>query len=465
MDTILKILDTGFFTVVPFVLVLGFMIFVHELGHFLAGRIIGVRILTFKLGFGHSIVSHKRGHTEYAIGWIPIGGYVRMFGDPTEVEEEEEVALEDIPEEDKKEALFFRPAHQKIFTFVAGPAMNVIVAFLLAPLVYLIGYNRQVEPAPPIPAGVIEKDSPADKAGVKMLDKILTVDGRKIESYHDLQMIEALNPEKTLDYEVSRDGEKMSFQIKLRTRKEPPVGESGIGPPPTPAIVGGIAPDWPAAASGLTVGDRIVAINGNKVTVWEEMTQLINDSEGNTIDFGVIRGDKEISLALKPRYNEDHDKYQIGIAAKVETEFVRESLGAAIVKGAEDCVRYVKMTYQVFYKLITFQLSGRAVSGPLGIAAITSSAARSGIVALIQLTVLISINLGILNLLPFPPLDGGHILVTGVESVIRREMNVKYKEAMFKAGFFLLIFLMIAVTASDFWRYKGKMYTFFMDLF
>jgi len=468
MDILLvigKIWDFIAYTAVPFVVVLGIMIFVHELGHFMAARAFKVRVLVFKLGFGRFIWSTKRGHSEYGVGWVPIGGYVRMFGDPTEVEEKEDTDLGELTEDEKKEALYFRPAWQKLIIFAAGPVMNVALAFMIAPLAYIIGFEREVEPKGPPLVGMVAENSPAQKAGIEKGDRLLAVDGDSIESYRDLIIKEAVNPEQTLTYTVRRGGRVLEFEIKLEeASKETPVGTSGIGPPPPPAMVGQVLPGTPAERAGLKTGDTIAMAGSERVSDWEELREAVNKSKGGLLSLVVLRDGERIELSIKPEYNEDQDRYLVGITYFIETEFVRYGPGRALVEGSKDCLHWVVLTYDTLWRLVSGQLKVKTLQGPLGIGAITSQAAHSGLVAVIRFMVLISINLGILNILPFPPLDGGHILFTAMESAIGREINIKYKEWVFRTGMALLLLLMVVVTFHDFMRYKTSIGDFFMDI-
>jgi regulator of sigma E protease len=453
------------YTVIPFVVVLGIMIFVHEFGHYIAARIVGVRVLQFKLGFGRYILSFTKGHTEYGVGWIPIGGYVKMFGDPTEIEGgEEEYTPEEIPEEDKAEALFFRPFHQKIFVLVLGPIMNIVLAFLISPLIYLVGVEQPVEPKGPQVVGSVMVGSPAEAAGIKMWDKVVSVDGDKINTFRDLQLKEALNPEKTLNYEIDRDGEILKIEITLREAKPEPIGESGIGRPPLPSMVGGITPGSPAEKGYLKVGDTISSVGGVAVRAWSELSKEVNKSEGKEVAVVVLRKGETIDLKIAPEFNKDMGRYLLGINPFFEMEMKDYTIGEAISLGFKDTLGYVTLTYKILWKLISGQLSGKTMAGPLGIAAITSDAAKSGLAPLLSLMVLISVNLGILNLAPFPPLDGGHILIYTIEGITRREIKMKYKEALFKLGFALLIIAMLAVTVNDVFRYKGRVGNFFSEI-
>ena len=459
MDGIMTILDFLLYTVIPFVVVLGIMIFVHELGHFVAARLIGVRVLMFKLGFGKYILSFKRGHTEYGIGWIPIGGYVKMFGDPTEVEGgEEEVEFEDIPEEDKREALYYRPPLQKLFTFIAGPAMNIVLAFVIAPAIYMLGVNV----VPPV-VGLVESGSPAEVAGIEPGDRVLSIDGEEVTAFKDIKRMEVVNPEKTLTYVVQRGDEQKEIDVDIKKGEDEPMGVSGINEP-YPAIVGRVQEGSPAEEAGLQTKDRVLSINGKRIELWAELVNTVKENEGDPLTIALLREGKEITKRVTPEYNEQYDRHLMGIGPYLEMEFVRYGFFESIVLGAEFCVEQTGFLFEVLGKLVTFQLSAKLMAGPLGIGAMTGAATRSGLGPLIAFTVLISINLGILNLLPFPPLDGGHILFTSLEGVMGREIKMKYKEAVFRVGFFLLITLMVLVTVNDVFRYKGRMWKFVMNV-
>lgn len=454
--------------IIPFVLVLGIMIFVHELGHYLTARLIGVRVLMFKLGFGKYIWSFTRGHTEYGIGWIPIGGYVKMFGDPTEVEGgEEDTPLEEIPEEDKAEALYYRPTGQKLLVFVSGPMMNIVMAFLVAPFIYLIGVQQPKEPEGPPVVAAVELESPAAKSGIEPGDRVLAIGGDEIDSQKDLKLAEALNAGETLVYKVERGGKTLDVPVTLRESEAEGTGESGLEFHLLPAGITKVVEDSAAEEAGLEVGDTVTGVNGNALSLNSSISSAVEKSGDGPITLSLLRGGKELEIEVTPRFSEEFDKKMIGIEyspGMPEMETVRYGLAESVKLGTADTIEYGRLTFVVFYKLISFQLSPKAVTGPVGIGVITSKAASMGISPLLQLVVLISINLGILNLLPFPPLDGGHVVFTVVEKVIGREIKIEIKEFFFKVGFFMLLGLMGLVTLQDIFRFGPSMWNFVKDL-
>jgi len=473
-----KLWDLAAYTIVPFVLVLGIMIFVHELGHFLAARALGVKVLVFKLGFGKWIWKRTRGDFEYGIGVFPIGGYVKMFGDPTEVEGgDEDTPLEEISEEEKSQALYYRPARHKLAIFVAGPFMNILFGALVAPLVFLIGVE-QIKIGPAV--GSVDPGSPAAVAGIKPGDTILSMDGTEVDNFYDVQQQEALNPNNKMVYKIKRDGQVLTRELTLREGKERPVGESGIRPPPVSAVVMEIMPGTAAEKAGLETGDVIHKINGEKVSQGRISSKINPPVAGalgglplkqrkefykdRELKLLVMRDNKEVELAASPTFSQEHGIFLLGIRHSPPKETIRYGLGGSIREGFRLAVKSVSDVYTVLYKLITFQLSPRLMAGPVGIGAITSQAAHMGLGMLLKLTVLIGINLGLLNLLPFPPLDGGHVVVTLVESAMGREINMKVKEGVFWFGFMLLISLMLLVTVNDFYNFGAGMLDYLKGL-
>ncbi len=453
--------QTLFWVIVPFLIMLGVLIFFHELGHFIFAKIFRCKVLHFALGFGPWLVSKKIGETEYGIKWIPFGGSVRVFGDPTEMEE----LGEEISPEERKRALFAQPAWKKLLIFSAGSLMNILLAFAVSPVVYWKGIERPyIEVAPPR-VGAILPDSPAEQAGIKPGDLILQVNSRPVKTFQQLITNEMLNPGKEMVYKIQRGNEILVKKIKLARSKEEGAGYSGIILPGSEPIIGRVQPGSPAEKAGLKPDDKILAVNGQAVKYWHELSELIQKSQGNPIKLLVERAGRKLELVVEPKYNSEHNRYLIGIVQKEVQVFVRYGFWEGLKQGIKETIYWAGLTLRVAEKLFSAQLSIKAVSGPVGIAGITSQAAQMGLSHFLRLLVIISINLGILNLLPIPPLDGAHILVTTIEAIIRRQLSQRFKEAIFQTGFILLIGFMLLVTFNDFLRFREPIINWFKELF
>jgi len=453
-------LEALFWVIVPFFIMLGILIFIHEFGHFIFAKIFHCRVIHFAFGFGPWLISRKIGETEYGIKWLPFGGSVRVFGDPTEMEE----LGEELSPEEKKRALFAQPAWKKLIIFSAGSIMNILLAFAVSPVVYWRGIERPyIEVAPPR-VGAILPDSPADKAGIKPGDLILEVNSKRIETFQELVTNEMLNPGKELVYKIQRGEEILEKKIRLAKSKEEGAGYSGIILPGSEPIIGKVQAGSPAEKAGLKPDDKILAVNGQPVKYWHELSGLIQQSQGEPIKILVERGERELEVVVKPRYSKEHKRYLIGIVQKDVRVFVRYGFWEGIKQGVKETIYWAGLTVRVVERLLSAQLSLKSVSGPVGIAGITSQAAQMGLSHFLRLLVIVSVNLGILNLLPIPPLDGAHILVTTIEAIIRRQLSQKFKEAIFQTGFILMIAFMLLVTFNDFLRFREPIINWFKEL-
>jgi regulator of sigma E protease len=449
------------YTIIPFIVLLGILILAHEFGHFITAKLSGVKVEIFALGFGPWIFHKQIGETDFGVKAIPLGGFVKVLGDPSEMEDPEK----EIPPEDMDRALFKKPVWKKLIFFAAGSFMNIVLAFVAAPFVYLIGIERSYyNDIAPCNVGYVEPASPADMAGIKSGDRINRVNGNSVENFADLRTLEAQNPEEVLTYELLRGNTIFKADIKMAVGDREPIGYSGIMEPMYGTTVGSILPDFPASKAGLEPMDKIVAVNGKPVSHWYKMTSIIQAANGETIDITVMRQDREKTFKLKPKYDDRYDKYMIGIGPYDHPVMVRYPVIQALKAGFKDVIYWTGMTLVIVKKLFTLELSWRAVSGPAGIAGITGAAAHLGLSHLIWLLALISLNLAILNMLPVPPLDGAHFLITSIEGIIRREMKMKWKEFIFRAGFALLIALILLVTINDIIRFKGPILEWFKEI-
>lgn len=509
--------------IAAFVFVIGILVFVHELGHFLLAKKAGVLVEKFSLGFGPKLLGFKRGETEYLICALPLGGYVKMFGEGGEgaliiesveedssaynsgfrnkdkivgiegldlinfstwkdllrrlkVEEDKTYSLtierddeqfnmeakshnfegaeiyteQDYPRSFAKQSLLAR--FQIIF---AGPLMNLIFPFFIMPIVFMIGIAVPAyqEQTPVI--GLVVEDSDAAKAGFMAEDVITSVNGTAMENWRDVMIVIGTNPGKNLSVIVEREGISKELFIESPT-KPGALGQIGIAFN-SAAKVGGVVSGTPAEKAGLKEGDKIVAINGQSVQSWFHMASVINNSADKEISLSVQRGADTLTINLTPQAAEDGGRGVIGIERFFEKTIKKYSFTDSIVEGVKDAgrqvVEYTSILVGFVYKLATGQLSlgaaKHSLAGPIGIAQLSGSAAKLGISYLLTLTVLISINLGIINLFPIPMLDGGHVVYLSIEAIRRKPLSMKSMEIAQRIGFFFLITLMLFAVYND----------------
>ena len=437
--------------IVPFLIMLGVLIFVHELGHFVAAKIFKVKVLVFAFGFGPWLIHKKIGETDYGIKPIPLGGYVRLFGDPSEQEEE---TGEPVTPEDAKRALFAQATWKKMIIFGAGSLMNIALAFVIAPAVYWIGIEQPYTEVAAPSAGMVLPDSPADRAGIKPGDLVLRVNGKQLKNFQQMITMEMLNPEHEMTYQIQRGDSVFEKKVKLALSEAEGAGYSGIFLPGIPPVVGGILKGGAAAKAGLQPEDKVISVNGRPVGYWHEMTALVQQSQGRPLVVVVERDRRQISFNLTPEYRDEEKRYLIGIEQKIPEVFVRYGFLEGLQAGFGEAYYWAGLTVRVAGKLLSLQLSRKAISGPVGIAAITGAAAKAGISRFLLLLIIISVNLGIINLVPIPPLDGGHLVITLIEAITRRSMNKKVKEIIFQTTFLLMIAFMLFVTFNDLVRFQ-----------
>ncbi|MBF0491559.1 MAG: RIP metalloprotease RseP [Deltaproteobacteria bacterium] len=434
-------------TFLYFLVGLGLLIFIHELGHFLVAKWAGIRVEQFSLGFGPKLFGFKRGETEYKISILPLGGYVKMSGE--EPEEEKIKPLDD------PRSFAAQPLWKRVLVVLAGPTMNLFLALLLMPLVFMVGHQ---EPSYLHQESVligVKKDSPADKIGMMKGDKIIEIEGKPIQHWLEVMKTVKKNPNGSLELKVLRGSEIKSFQVKLDADKDNLVGIFGIEPPlfiVFPPIIAEVAPNSPALRAGLEANDRILSVNGTPINSWDEMSDLLTASQGKNTQLEVLRNAEKKNLAIAPTYDSDNKKWILGVVKKIpEGSYiqVKYSFAEALENGIEEYNGLLGLTFKVLKKLFSFKLSYRALGGPVQIAQATAQAAKSGFGDFLYFISYLSIQLGVMNLLPIPVLDGGHLFFMLFEVARGKALSIKTRMIAMQVGMALLFSLMILVTIND----------------
>jgi regulator of sigma E protease len=440
-------------TILSFIVVIGILILVHEFGHFFVARWTGVGVERFSIGFGPVLLRWRGKETEYCLSAIPMGGYVKMVG------EENPLEGGGSPTVDPAKAFALKPLWARFLIVFAGPGMNFVLAVLIFGAI-LATVGRPVWPAV---VGRVAADGPV-AAELQAGDVVTVVDGRRIEFWEDLDRAIAASEGRPLRLSVTRGTEQREIQIAPRrtTVRDPifkeqrEVWDLGAGPQLTPQI-GAVNADSPAERAGLKTGDAVESVAGQRVFTPEELMQAIQKRGGQTFEMVVQREGKPVTVRVtattvkeKSPSGQDVEIGRIGVG--IVTKVVRYETYNPILAIGYGAVRTWDMTVLTakgLWKLVTLELPLSNLGGPIQIAAEGERQRREGFGSLALFTAVISVNLAVLNLLPVPMLDGGHLLFFVIEGVLGRPVSLKKREAAQQLGLVLLLLLMVFAIYND----------------
>ena len=551
---IIDLIQQAFGFIVPLAILLGLLIFVHELGHFSVAKFFGVRVETFSIGFGKKIWERTKGDTTYCLSLIPFGGYVKMYGDdPTA----------DIPESEKQYSFLHKSVWQRIGVVLAGPLMNFFFAILVFALIALVGEDKPIAKVGEIQPGtaahimglqagdeilkvngksvslmeevqsLVEKnanakitmtikrhgseqemelqgetlivenpnilstekmvgsleglqfmptasmvgidqpDSIAAQKGLATGSLITEVDGVKLQRWYELEylMNKAISENKsfTLKFKVDQNAEEQSVQLNAQEDAFKNLKEFGIHP--LDLFVGSVVDDSAAKGAGLQKNDHITAIDGNEISHWSELVNRVRayEEDKKPLALKVVRAGEELNMEMSPKPVLQKDPvtgmekkvYAIGITTSLMgappvLTLVRSSNVLEVIKrGFVDSYNWSVTTVLSFWKLLTNQVSAKSIGGPLMIGQLASQSMAVGLSAFLKIMGIISINLFILNLLPLPVLDGGHLLFYTIEVIRGKPVSMRVLEVAQTFGLVLLLSLMVFATYNDFARFLG----------
>lgn len=430
------------------IIMLGVLIFVHELGHFCVAKLSGVKVLKFSLGFGPRLFSITRGETEYQISMIPLGGYVQMLG-------EGQGDAADVPPEEEERSFARKSLGRRTAIVAAGPLMNLLLPFVVLPVAYLIGINLPAFLDQPPCAGYVYEQSAAGRAGLIQGDCILAVDGEPVATWSDANQALISAAGRPIELLVARQGERLSITLETAGGNVEDMQLRNLGVfPVREAVVGAVMPGLPAEKAGLRTGDRIVSIGGEKVVSWYDLTGLVQKTHGQPTEVVVERSGRLLTLTLAPEKQADQDRYLIGIEPEVTTVFKRYGLVDAIQAGARQAVDIIELTLVFIQKLFSGEVSSKNIGGPIMVFQMAGQAAQTGVTTVLTMLAFLSIQLGILNLLPIPILDGGHLFFYACEFVFRKPLSMRAREMAQQVGLILLIMLMVLAFYNDITRMK-----------
>ena len=417
-------------SVLGIIIVLGVLIFVHEGGHFLVAKLFRVRVLVFSLGFGKRLFGFQRGGTDYRVSAIPLGGYVRMAGDTPED------GRTGAPDE-----FLSKPKWQRFLILVAGPFMNLLIA-----VAFVAGLNISGMPSFPLQPkiGELVPNKPAVRAGLKPGDVIVAIDGETMKDFDDVKLVVSTHAGTPLRIDYVRDGQRRTTTLTPVAEQGEfgLVGIAGFYPFYEPVI--GVSPGSPAARGGLHNNDRIVAANAKPIVQLTDLKPMF--ATGAPVLLTVQRGGQRLNVTV-PAAKPDPDDSLRGIGLPVE--FKKLAFGPAVNQAVDENVKMARVSYMTIARLFRGEGSVKELSGPVAIAKISGAAVRLGFKPLISLMAMISLQLGIMNLLPIPVLDGGHIMILLIEGVVGHDLSIRVKERIQQVGFAALATLMLVVIYND----------------
>ncbi len=425
-------------TLLAFLVLIGILVWVHEFGHFLFAKLFGVKVEVFSIGFGPPLIKKKLGETVYQIALLPLGGYVKLYG------EEDSGEVRNDPR-----SFYAKPPWQRILIAFGGPLFN----FLFAVVVFWALFLRPQEvPAYVLNPPVVERVEPnsiASKVGLKPGDRIVAVDGKEVRSWEELDKLLRWKVGNTVILTVERNGKRIDLKVNLGFD----VLQRGIGIEPVlPPVVGEVLKGSPAEQVGLKPGDRIVAINGKRVKDWRDLVKLIRENGGKPVILTVERNGKTFSLTVVPAVKKLPDGREIpyiGITPKIQT-VERKLSPLEALKAAVDRTLFLSyLTVKTIVGLLTGEVSVKTLGGPIAIADFAGKAAEAGLWTFLGAMGVLSVQLGLFNLLPLPMLDGGLILLFLIEWLIGRPLPRTFKEWWIKIGFALILTFMIFIFIQD----------------
>ncbi len=437
-------------TIIAGILMLGVLVFIHELGHFVVAKMCGVKVLKFSLGFGPKLVSRRRGETEYQVCAIPLGGYVQMLGEGSG-EQGEEVELS---AEEKARSFAEQTVTKRLAIVLAGPVMNLILPLLILPISFMVGVQMPTYVDQPACVGYVVPESNAAVGGFLADDCVLAVNQQVVGSWNETNKSFISHAGDDLIFQVERDGKHLKLQLPADNNSLQGMQALGLLPWQA-ARIGGLAADMPAAEAGLQKGDLILQIENYSISSWYDLKGIIRKVGNKTVPIHLERAGKPLIVDLTPAQRDGEGEYLLGIAPLYNSELKRFGFVDAVREGASRTWELIELTVVFVQKLFTGNVSTKNIGGPITVVQIAGQAAQTDLSAILSVLAFISIQLGILNLLPIPILDGGHILFYVIELVIRRPVSIRAREMAQQVGMAMLLMLMVLAFYNDIVRLWG----------
>jgi len=422
-------------TLLAFLIVFGILVFVHELGHFIMAKLVGVRVEVFSWGYGKRLFGFKKGETDYRVSLVPMGGFVKFSG---------EEAFDQEKEPDPRDFMA-KKRWQRFLVLVMGSLMNIFLALVLVSILGMVGVTDIEHRGQKPVIGWIEPGSPAEQANLRVGDEILSINKRKAKTWSDVDIAVGTRPRRLVTVEIRRDEEILYIPLMTESKTRYDMGEAGFFGKILSQVVE-ITPQSPAEKAGLKLGDVILAVNGEPV-YFHRFTEVIEKNPEKELEFLVDREGKTLTLHVTPRLEGEVGK--IGLATFHKSVFKRYGFFSAIARSVRENKRLAFVLINFIRDLIVGEASAQQVGGPIEIAKWSFTFFRAGLLALMSFIAFISLQLGIINLFPIPVLDGGQIFILSLEGLFRRDFSIKVKQVLMTIGFAMFIVLLILVVLND----------------
>jgi regulator of sigma E protease len=428
-----------------YLVLIGVMILVHELGHYWAARFFDVKVETFSFGFGPRLFGFKHGETDFRFSLILFGGYVKMTG-----EQPGDSASGDGQAADPR-ALTSKPRWQRMIVAFAGPAINIVLAVGLLTGLFMVHFPKVPNPNSPF-IGYLAPEGAAAKAGVKTGDQVVQIDDIADPTWEQIAIKSATNASRALDVWVMRGGERLHLTVTPTLEEKQGIGNAGWAQE-SEIEVAGVLKGMDGERAGLERGDILVSVNGQTLRSISRLNEIETETNGAPLDLVYARHGQTQHVTVKPARRDaegpNGPRWMIGLSLQPRVEIVRLSLPAALRESTRENIQNTQLILKSIEGIIQRKMSAKSLQGPIGIAQMSGEAAREGAVSYFGLMAAVSLNLAVFNLLPIPILDGGVMLMLLVEMLLRRDLDMKVKEAVVKAGFVFLMFVVVFVIYND----------------
>ncbi len=452
-------IDFFLYSILPFLFILGFCVTIHEFGHFLLAKIFGIAVEKFSIGYGPPLIRKRIGETDFRIAYFPLGGYVKMAGEeegkilPSEsstraVTEEPDTSA-DIPEEktqettitERHDGFYDAPIYKRIIVVLSGPLFNILSAFVVLFLTFMV-YGLVITPFLHVE---VDEGSYYARSGFLTGDSIIAVNDIPVNNWEEF--LDNIRPHEKTTVTVQREDEILDINVLFEAES---TGLTPIVPP----LLGSLKQNGPADRAGMKKGDIILKINDHQMHTWHQMVELVRENRNVPLTFTWQHKDDYLVAEITPASFYDpiaQDTIgQIGVFMPFGRKYLPlfHGFGLAFTRTIE----MIERMLGIFYQLITRQIPAKQIGGPIAIFRLSTESAQWGFEHLLGLLMIISINLGIINLFPIPALDGGHILIAIVEAIRRRRFSKKTMLVIQQIGYVIILLLIIFVTFNDITR-------------